>query len=251
MQILVLLFLGLNATLAHANSPAPNGVWAEWQEAKTFYDSGNYDEALHSLRSHSAESAPYFYNLGTVFFQLKQPGSALAYLEKANRISPHDPQIQSNLQLAQATLGRLIGIDRLDPASSAVESMTDRVSINEVRGTLGMLGLLVALLWLRTYLRTRKLKEALLQPAGFIALLGFALTGGLYLAQRYAHAHPPTYVLEQVFVRSGPGDQFVQLSQLEAGVKLRRMGPEQEGWSQVRYSQDGIGWVRSSSLLLL
>jgi hypothetical protein len=148
-------------------------------------------------------------------------------------------------------LSRLIGAEKVDPASNGLESMADRVSLDEVRGTLGLLALLVALLWTRAYLKTRDVVRTLLQPAGFVGLIGFALTSGLYLAERVASSHPPAFVVERQVVRSGPGDQFIQLAQMEAGVKLRLMGPQDQGWSQVRYSHDAIGWIRTSSLLLL
>lgn len=221
----------------------------EWQEATRLAEAGKYSEALQAFKTHPGESAQYFYNIGTLHDRLGQPGLAVAYLSKANRLHPHDPETQHNLQIAQASLGKLIGKDRLDPASSGLEAMADRVSLGEVRGALGLLGLIVAGLWLRAYLRTRSLKRTLLQPSGLIGLIGFAITVGLYAAERLAEAHPPAYAIDRLTIRSGPGDQFAQLATIEAGVKIRLMG-ESKAWRQIRYSQDGIGWVPTSSLLL-
>jgi tetratricopeptide (TPR) repeat protein len=223
-------------------------AWSDWQEAKSLYDAGKFDEALKAFQSHPAESAQYFHN---VYYKMGQPGQALAYLEKANHLHPHDAEIQHNLQLAQSELSHLIGAGRLDSVSSGLEAMADRVSMNEVRGTLGLLGLVVMALWLRAYLKTRNLRRTLLQPAGFIGLLGFAITSGLYFAERLANSHPPAFAIERQVVRSGPGDQFAQLGQVDAGMKLRLLGPTDGDWRQVRYSQDGIGWIKLSSLLLL
>jgi tetratricopeptide (TPR) repeat protein len=240
------------------NAPDRSGEWSDWQQAKSLFEAGKYEEALHEFHSHPADSAQYFYNIGTTHLKLGQPGQAVAYLGKSNHLRAHDPDTQRNLQIAQSALGRLIGADHLDPASSGLETLADRVSMGEIRGALGLLGLIVASLWLRAYLMTRSLKRTLLQPSGFIGLIGFAITLSLYGAERLAEAHPPAYTIEHLVIRSGPGAQFAELGQLEAGIKLRLLGPEetikvgdqQQSWKQVRYSQDGIGWIPTSSLLL-
>lgn len=254
----VLIATGASLSVLAADNSAQDAGWNDWQQARTLFDSGKYDEALHEFRSHPSESAQYFHNIGTTYLKLSQPGQALAQLAKANHLRPHDPEIQHNLQLAQSALSRLIGVDHLDPASSGLETLADRVSFGEVRGALGLLGLIVAALWLRAYLRTRNLKRTLLQPSGFVGLIGFAITLSLYGAERLAEAHPPAFAMDRIVVRSGPGDQFAQLGQLEAGVKIRLLGPtesitvgdQRQSWDQIRYSQDGIGWVPASSLLL-
>jgi tetratricopeptide (TPR) repeat protein len=226
-------------------------------EVQSLYEAGNYDQALKVLRAEPKQSAQYFYNLGTVSMKLDHPGEAVAYLEKANALSPHDAQILQNLQLARSALAHVVGTERLDPASSALESMADRVSMTEVRGALGMLALIVILCWMRAYLKTRTLRRTLFQPAGLIGLCGFGITVALYLTELLASSSPPAFLLERQAVRSGPGEQFLQLTQLEAGVKIRVLGSEgpegsqDQGWKQVRYSQDSVGWVRASSLLLL
>jgi tetratricopeptide (TPR) repeat protein len=220
--------------------------------AQALYEAGKFDEALRefrALRGESSESPQYFYNVGTTALKAGQPGMAVAYLAKANRLKPHDSETQRNLKLAQTALGRLLSAERMDPASSALEATADRMSIIEIRGTLGLLGLIVMGLWLRAYLRTRNLKRTLLQPSGMVALIGFVITLGLYAIERLTDAYPPAYAIERVTIRSGPGSQFAQLGQLEAGVKIRQLG-FQNGWEQIRYSQDGIGWVPVSSLLL-
>jgi tetratricopeptide (TPR) repeat protein len=224
---------------------------SDWQEAKSLYEAGKFDEALQAFQTHPNDTAQYFHNLGTVYYRVGQPGRALAYLEKANSLKPHDPETQHNLHLAQAAVGQLIGEARLDAASTGLESLADRVSLQEVRGALGLLGLLVAVLWLRAYWKTRNLKRTFLQPAGFIGLLGFGLTAGLYFTERLAQSHPPAFAVERQVIRSGPGDQFAQLGQVEPGMKIRLLGPVDQDWRQVRYSTDGIGWIKASSLLLL
>jgi hypothetical protein len=245
---------------AHA-TPEPSN-WGNWQQAKTLFDSGKYDAALADLQAHATQDANFYYNVGTIYHRMGRIGVSVAYLEKANRLQPHDPAIQKNLQLAREELSHLIGQDRLDPASTWAEGIADHVSLDEIRGTLGLLGSITMILWLQAYLRTRRLRKTILQPAAVCTFIGFLITIGLYSVERMAEAHPPAVCIERQVVRSGPGDRFLELSQLEAGTKLRVLGPaataegapvgaNPEWWRQIRYSQEGIGWVRVSSLLLL
>ncbi len=199
-------------------------VYADWQDAKALYDAGKYQDAIQDLRSNPSEQAAYFHNLGTTFLKAGDLGRARAYLEKANYIKPHTPNIQRNLEITRTSLSRLIGANQLDPASSGIESLADRMSMDEVRGTLGLLALIVAFLWLRAYSKTRSIRRAILQPAGFCGLAGLALCLILYGTERIAASHPPAFCLERQTVRSGPGDRFIQLALVEAGTKLRLTG---------------------------
>jgi tetratricopeptide (TPR) repeat protein len=256
--LLAVLLLILGSPVQAAPEPPD---WGSWQQARTLFESGKFDAALSELQKYPTPDANFFYNVGTIYNRMGKIGVSVAYLEKANRLQPHDPAIQKNLQLARDDLGRLIGLDRLDPASTWAEGVADHVSLDEIRGTLGLLGSITLILWLQAYLRTRRLRKTLLQPAAVCTFVGFLITIGLYSVERMAEAHPPAACIERQVVRSGPGDRFLELSQLEAGSKLRVLGPianaeaapgvVPEGWRQIRFSQEGIGWIRVSSLLLL
>jgi tetratricopeptide (TPR) repeat protein len=230
--------------------------WGSWGEAKGFYEAGNLEEALHSLRSHPAENGAYFYNLGTVHYRLAQYGLAVAYLEKASRLRPSDPDLQHNLDLARAGLARMIGKDRLDPASSWLERSAGQFPLREISGGLGLVALLLALMMLRTYHRTGHVLRSVLSPAGILAILAFATATGVSVAQRVAVRNPTAAAVEGVAVRSGPGQSYVELGRVEAGTQVRLLGQVAQGeqnalWRQVRYSATAVGWVPASSLLLL
>jgi tetratricopeptide (TPR) repeat protein len=226
-------------------------------EIKQLFKAGKYDEAAKLLLSHPETTPAYYYNLGTIEYRRDQLGPAVAYLEKANRLQPHDAAIQSNLRAARLKLGHLIGEDHLDPASTSFEAFADTVPIAEIRGGIGLLCLVLTLFWIRSYLKTRSLTQTLFKPVGFLGILALGVVLALYGAERVAASHPPAVVIDRQTVRSGPGDRFLELSQVESGSKLRLMGPSEkaegtgEPWLQVRFSADGIGWVRASSLLLL
>jgi tetratricopeptide (TPR) repeat protein len=262
--------------------------YGAWQEAKTFYDAGKYEDAFRSLRSNPTENAAYYYNLGTIAYKLGRPGTAVAFLEKAAELQPGDSATSHNLQLSRAALTHLIGQDRLDPATTWYESLADRAATPEAKGAIGLVGLIVALGWFRAFRRVRSLGPTLLEPAGMLGALGLAATVGVFGAGRLAELHPPAICVERQVVRSGPGEHFLEIGSVEAGSRIRLLGPAAtvnasadastaappsqgtsldgerdkavaqtpnadavQTWRQVRFSQEAIGWVRSSSLLLL
>lgn len=224
--------------------------------------SGRLDAAVQSYLAAPADTPTYYYNLGTLYLRLQNFGKAVAYLEKAQSLSPHDTDIQFNLKAAQVALGHRIGPDHLDLSSNWSETVADRVSLDEVRGAIGVFGLILVAFWTRSYRRNRRILRTLLAPSGIVGLIGFGLIVGLYFTERMAL--PSAVALEKATIRSGPGEKFTELGQLQPGVKIRLTGVEAPAsaesgasgnsaaiWKQVRYSADGIGWTPAPSLLLL
>src|SRR4051794_20660270 len=99
----IFLVLMVPVTPSHASPPGLD-PWGEWKEANALYDSKKYDEALQNLQTHPRNDFSFYYNLGTIHLRLGHLGPALAYLEKANHLHPHDSEIQSNLALARSDL---------------------------------------------------------------------------------------------------------------------------------------------------
>ena len=263
---------------AHGDLAGQLAASGDFEPIQAAFKSGKLDEALRQLESRPRDDAPYYYNLGTVSLKMGKLGKATAYLEKANRIQPHDIAIQQNLQLSKSALSQAIGPEKMDPASSWAENLADGLRIDEIRGAFGLVSFVIALFWIRSYLKTRRLRQTLLQPAGWLGVGALAIIAALYGIERLSSMNPVAVCLERTAVRSGPGDTYVELAQAEAGTKLRSLGPTSEQlslqaspspsispaaeaspapaatpeeWRQIRYSSEGIGWVRSSSVLLL
>lgn len=249
-----------------------------WSEVNQLVKAGKFDEAYQLLRSRPEASGTYYYDLGTLASRLGQTGPAVAYLEKANRILPHDPDIQHNLNIARDTLGGVIGTDRLDPASTWMEQVADHIAMKELRGALGLISLLLALYWIMSLLRNQSLKRILLSSSSKLGCLALILVLALYGMEREAEDHPAAVVLSRQTVRSGPGESFSELGQVDSGAKVRLLGPrapasspDQEDerilnatlgesrppaqssttWLQVRYTSDNVGWIPASELVIL
>ena len=235
---------------------------------QTLYNAGQYQEALSSLAEQS-DTPERFYNLGTVYFQLNQPGLAVAYLEKAARLKPYDLDTRHNLQLAMNSFEKLIGPDRVDPSSGIVFRLADQTALTipvlDVGAALSVLALLFLSFTFMHYRKERQVRAVLQSKSGLAGCTALFLALLCLGVSALGHHFPAAIVLSPQIVRSGPGDQFLELSRVETGMKLRAQDtPTQENpnttaspeiWRQVRYSRSsetqGIGWVRASSLLLL
>jgi len=225
-------------------------------ELESLFQAGKYSEALEILKSQPEPTARFHYNIGTVYYHLGKLGLAVAHLEKANHIQPHDLQTQRNLKLARQNLSTALGGKvELDPSSSWIEQLADRVNLDEMRGVLGLLGCLLLIVWIKRYRKTRRLRSTLVQPSAICTLLFLFVSLVLYVAERSSQATPPAIAMDGVSLRSGPGNEFLELTKIPAGIKLRVLQKGQsstgnEPWVQVRYSSEGVGWAPESSLLL-
>ncbi|MBU6152684.1 MAG: hypothetical protein KGP28_00150 [Bdellovibrionales bacterium] len=221
---------------------------------------GKFKEAIEALKSSPTYDASYFYNLGVLHGKIGSPGQAVAYLEKANHLKPHDPEIQRNLILAKNALQSSLDSNNseigIDSTSSPLELFSDRIQADEIFGVIGMISLIVSILWIRAYLKTRNLLKTLLKPSGWFGLLGLIVVFAFYGFYRSANSTPPAVLITRELLRSGPGLTFPEIAPIETGVKVRLVGPpssvnENETWQKVRYKGNETAWLPASSLLPL
>jgi hypothetical protein len=221
---------------------------------------GNFKEAIEKLKATPTYDSSYFYNLGVLHGKSGSHGLAFAYLEKANQLKPHDPEIQRNLKIARtaldahlANIGAGIGVDSV---STPLELFSDRIQVDEIYGIIGLITLLVSLLWIRAYLKTRNLLKTLLKPSGWFGVFGLVLVFALYGLYRSGNANPPAVLITRDLLRSGPGLSFPEIAPIEPGVTVRLVGSpssvnENENWQKVRYKGQEMAWLPVSSLLPL
>lgn len=207
----------------------------------------------------AANTATEYYNLGTRSYQKGQIGKAVAYLEKANELFQNNKDIQYNLQIARSALRKNLGERLLDPGASPIDWLTDHTHSPQIQALLALFTLSIVVMGFRRYWLTKNLHD---WTTGLLTGSGLLLFVTLIAITRFPHllgAHPAAIALENQPIRSGPGDQFLELTHIEAGTKVRLTGDSIEGtrdstpqvWHQIRFSGDGIGWVKESEFLFL
>lgn len=230
---------------------------AEMSDLTQMEASGRYQEAIQAMRQAPTYDATYFFNLGVLHGKMNQAGLAVAFLEKANRMKPHDPEIQRNLKHAKSSLLGVLGSETaMDSASTPLERFSDRIQGDEILGVIGLVTVVVSLLWIRAYLKTRNITKTFLKPSGWFGVFALILVFGFYGIYRTGNSDPPAVLISRELLRSGPGLSFPEIQPIETGVKVRMIGSpaainENELWQKVRYKKDQSAWVPLSSLLPL
>jgi len=222
---------------------------------------GKYKEAIALLQQNPTYDANYFFNLGILYGKDQQPGFAVAYFEKASHLRPHDPEILKNLKIAQPLLKQQLVASRaqiteLDGASNSLEKFADRIQQDEIMGVIGLVVLIVSLLWIRAYLKTRNITKTFLKPSGWFGALAVVLSFAFYGVHRAGSSNPPAVLLMKQPLRSGPGMNYPEVISLDAGIKVRMVGSsitinETESWQKIRYNSELTAWIPLSSLLSL
>jgi len=221
---------------------------------------GRFKDAIDALKQNPTYDATYFYNLGVLYGKTHQPGLATAYLEKANREKPHDPGILSSLRVAKHALDSQLESTHaevsIDGASNQLERFSDRIQNDEILGVVGLVTVLVSLLWIRAYLKTRHITKTLLKPSGWFGVLALVLVFAVYGMYRAGSSNPPAVVTLAEPFRSGPGLSYPEITEAPAGIEVRMIGSpmtvnENELWQKVRYKPNQTAWIHLSSLLAL
>lgn len=214
------------------------------EDGISYYNQGKYQEALLAFESVDTQNPSDFYNKGNCHFKLGHTGLALAYFEKAHSLWPSNSDISKNRSIAEKKLkesgiysedssfwrGTLVPWGRACPetllwilVASALFAMAKTFSKKDIGRTASAL---IFMFSLGAILISTILLQASRTPIAIISV-------------------------ESAPARSGPGLSFSELFRLTAGTKVSLLEDSREGWTQVRFSIDNIGWISEKDLLKL
>ena len=238
-------FLTLPAPGLLAQEPSATELMAA---ANGRYERGEFAEAAQQYENLIAmgyENTALYYNLGNAYLEGGDQGRAILNYLRAEELSPRNPNVRANLNLARSMTLNGIETER--------DSLVESVSYLGRRWvTPGELGVAALLLWIIGALaisallvwRTAPSRVALRNVGGastVTALLAFALLLNMIYANPYDSAGVVT--AESAEALSGPGFQYAEEFTLHSGAQVRLLDTRQ-GWLQVALPGGEIrGWM--------
>ena len=222
-------------------------------EANQRFERGEYAEAAQqyeALVGLGYWDAAVYYNLGNAYLESGDLGRAILNYLRAEELSPRDPDIIANLDLARSRT-----VDQLKAeGDSLVASVSDFGRLWATTGEFGLaalllwavVGLAVGVLILRPVMRRR----AILRSGAAVAFVVMLVPLILLLSMLYANPYDNTGVVtaRTVAVLSGPGPQYDEEFALHSGAQVRLVDSRQ-GWLEVALPGGELqGWLPSHAV---
>ena len=245
--------LGVLLSLAggvFAQAPAPAALMAE---ANGRYERGEYAEAAHmyeALIDRGYRDTAVYYNLGNTHLESGDLGRAVLNYLRAEELSPRDPDILANLELARSRT-----VDQIEAeGDSLVASISD---FGRRWATAGEFGAAAFLLWAASALAVGALilrpalpRRAILRSGAAVAFAAMLASLVLLLSMLYSNPYDNTGVVtvRTVEVLSGPGPQYSEEFTLHSGAQVRLVD-SRHGWLRVALPGGELqGWAPSHAI---
>ena len=248
-----LLFLMLAITPILSASQVSSQDLVLLESASQAYEHGEYVLAAERYEQASASSAQatLYYNLGNTYYKLGDYGRAVLNYRRALHLAPRDRDTRANLALAHAQT-----VDRFETAgnlsfSVQITSFTSNWMNNNELALLALGAWLILVLLILAYgfIPTERLRERL--QAALILTAVLALLGAYSLGSRMVEeaTHPAAVVVvEEVEVKSGPGEQYLTEFILHSGAEVSLL-EQRPAWLRLMLpgfagqNEDLQGWV--------
>ena len=222
-------------------------------EANQRFERGEYAEAAQqyeALIGRGYRDASVFYNLGNAYMENGDLGRAILNYLRAEELSPRDPDIIANLDLARSRT-----VDQLQAeANSLVASASD---FGRLWATTTEFGVSALLLWVVAgiaasvlILRPAMRRRAILRGGAAVAFIAMLVPLALLLSMLYSNPYDNTGVVTAgtVEVLSGPGPQYGDEFALHSGAQVRLVD-SRHGWLQIALPGGELqGWLPSHAI---
>ncbi len=222
-------------------------------EANERYERGEYAEAAQqyeALIDCGYRDTAVYYNLGNTYLESGDLGRAILNYLRAEELSPRDPDIQANLNLARGKT-----VDRIEAErDSLVESVSYLGHRWITPGELGAVSLLLSVmsgfaigaLLVRPAMSRRAIPWLVTVVASAATVVSFLLL----ISMLYTNPYDDTGVVtaEAVEAVSGPGPQYSKEFTLHSGAEVRLVDSRQGHLRVALPGGELQGWVRSNAI---
>lgn len=248
-SIIIILALLVSAT-AMAQSDMPT-TWFE--EGNAAYNEGNYDLALEKyghIVDFGVESAPLYYNMGNVYYKLKEYPLSILYYEKALKLDPRNEDIKVNLEIANLAVA-----DKIEkiPEPFYVRWWNSLKSLFSVDGWawVSIVAFVLTLFCLYLFLMSRR--TGVRKVGFFVGLLTLlalvlSVTFAIGKHRQLSRQDEAIVTTPTVTVKSSPSVSSVDLFVLHEGSKVQILDRSME-WNKVRIADGSEGWLQAEDMI--
>ena len=225
------------------------GITEDFQKAISLYDQGNFPESaqiFQSLIDKGYSSPQLFYNAGCAYFKAGKKGMAIANFRRAERLSPDDDDIRTNLQFA-----KLFTVDKIETQPEAIFPTKVGNALAVLHPNYYFLISLLALTLLFAILSARR--------SGIFARLGNApvvilsivtalcLVAMIWVTNANYLSEEGVIVTEQTEILSGPGSDFELQFEGHEGLTFQILDKKNDYFLGL-FANKLKGWVKTTAV---
>ena len=198
-------------------------------------------------------SADVYYNLGNAYYRTDNITRAVINYERALLLSPGDPDIRVNLQLARSKT-----IDKIIPESEMffVTWYRSLVNIMSVDGwaTMSLVALAIAIILALCYLFSGRVW---MQKTGFFGALAMIVIFGLsnlfawQQKDQLVNRTGAIVISPAAAVKSTPANGGTDLFIIHEGTKVEITDSSMKEWKEVRIADGKEGWIKASMIEMI
>ena len=198
-------------------------------------------------------SADVYYNLGNAYYRTDNITRAVINYERALLLSPGDPDIRVNLQLARSKT-----IDKIIPESEMffVTWYRSLVNIMSVDGwaTMSLVSLAIAIILALCYLFSGRVW---MQKTGFFGAFAMIVIFGLsnlfawQQKDQLVNRTGAIVISPAAAVKSTPANGGTDLFIIHEGTKVEITDSSMKEWKEVRIADGKEGWIKASMIEMI
>jgi len=243
------LIIILSAMLVPGMASASTDPAAGYNQGNHYYSQGQYVKANGWYADAFVKNSYLFYNIGNTQYKMGNPGWAVLFWLRAERLSPRDPDIRANLKLVQTQISKALPVSSSNPITDFFKSLRD---LSSSRGW-GMLlsvsiwGFWVALSLRIIFGRSRFRTGFSILLSSFIILV--LASGAGFLSRRSWEQEPAAVVIDNngVSAKSGPGKDLTNVFNLPAGARVL-VKECRSGFCSIELPPGMVGWADEKSI---
>ena len=246
-RVLLLVFYLLLTPSLHTPASAVTKV-----EADSAYVRGEYQKAIDSYEAllKKGVSAELYYNLGNAYYRTENITRAVLNYERALLLSPSDPDIRFNLQMARSKT-----IDKIVPEQEMffVTWYRSLVNMASVDGwamiALVCLGLAIVLALIYLFSNLIWLRKVGFFGA-FLMIIIFVCSNIFAHQQKKQLVYRTGAIITEsaVTVKSTPAKNGVDLFILHEGTKVTIIDASMKEWKEIRLADGKEGWIETRQM---